>query len=65
MPSQPLCQYAIAGAAAIGGLVKGSRGAKSSAKAGVGVFILTGGNIINIPAGTLVETQFRTPFTAD
>ncbi len=60
-----LCQYAIAGAAAIGGLVKGSKGAKYAAKVGVGVSIFTGGNKINIPADTLVETQFRAPFTAD
>ena len=55
----------IAGAAAIGGLAKGKKGAKNAAKVGVGVSILTGGNKINIPAGTLVETQFRAPFTAD
>lgn len=55
----------IAGAAAIGGLIKGKKGAKNAAKVGVGASILTGGNKINIPAGTLVETQFRTPFTTD
>ncbi len=40
-------------------------GAKNAAKVGVGASILTGGNKINIPAGTLVETQFRAPFTTD
>lgn len=55
----------IAGAAAIGGLAKGKKGAKNAAKVGVGVSILTGGNKISIPAGTLVKTQFRAPFIAD
>ena len=55
----------VARAAAIGGLAKGSKGAKNMAKVGVGASILTSGNSINIPAGTLVETQFRAPLTAN
>ena len=49
--------------AAIGGLAKGSKGAKNMAKAGVGVSILTSGSSINIPAGTLLETNLRVPLT--
>jgi len=49
--------------AAIGGLIGGSSGAKTGAKVGVGASILTSGNSINIPAGTLVETNLRTPLT--
>ena len=41
--------------AAIGGLANGSKGAKNAAKVGVGVSLLTGGNSINIPSGTLLE----------
>lgn len=55
----------VARLAAIGGLAKGSKGAKNMAKVGVGASILTSGNSINIPAGTLVETQFRAPLTAN
>lgn len=43
------------GAAAIGGLLKGSKGAKRGAKVGAGVSILTGGQQIGIPAGTVLE----------
>jgi len=43
--------------AAIGGLANGSDGAKNMAKVGVGVSLLTSGNSINIPAGTLLEFQ--------
>ena len=49
--------------AAIGGLVDGKSGAKTGAKVGLGASLLTSGNQINIPAGTLVETAFRTPFS--
>ncbi|MDC1287485.1 hypothetical protein N8198_06330 [Gammaproteobacteria bacterium] len=48
-------------AAVIGGLINGSRGAKDGAKVGVGVSILTGGSSINVPAGTMVETNLRVP----
>ncbi len=49
--------------AAIGGLAKGSKGAKNMAKAGLGVSILTSGSSINIPAGTILETSLRVPLT--
>jgi hypothetical protein len=48
-------------AAAIGGLVDGSSGAKTGAKVGLGASILTGGSSINVPAGTLLETTLRMP----
>ena len=48
-------------AAAIGGLAKGSKGAKNMAKAGLGVSILTSGASINVPAGTILETTLRDP----
>ena len=44
-------------AAAIGGLVSGSSGARTGARVGAGASILTGGAGINIPAGTMVETN--------
>lgn len=47
--------------AAVGGLVGGSSGARTGAAVGAGASILTSGNSINIPAGTLVETSLRTP----
>jgi len=50
-------------AAAIGGLVDGSSGAKTGAKVGLGASILTGGESINVPAGTLLETALRVPLT--
>lgn len=46
--------------AAIGGLANGSKGAKNAALAGVGVSLLTGGNSINIPSGTLLEFNLTT-----
>lgn len=48
-------------AAAIGGLVSGSSGAKTGAKVGVGASILTSGASINVPAGTIVETELAGP----
>jgi hypothetical protein len=48
-------------AAAIGGLAGGSSGAKTGAKVGLGASILTGGESINVPSGTLLETALRTP----
>jgi len=48
-------------AAAIGGLVDGSSGAKTGAKVGLGASILTGGESLNVPAGTLLETTLRIP----
>ena len=47
--------------AAIGGLIGGSSGAKTGAKVGVGASILTGGQSLNVPAGTLLETTLRIP----
>ena len=48
-------------AAAIGGLIDGSKGARTGAKVGAGVSILTGGATINVPRGTLIDTSLRTP----
>ena len=50
-------------AAAIGGLIDGSSGARTGAKVGLGASIITGGESINVPTGTLLETQLRTPLT--
>lgn len=47
--------------AAVGGLANGSKGAKNAAKVGVGVSLLSSGNSINIPAGTLLEFQLAAP----
>ncbi len=45
---------ALAGAA-VGGLIRGKKGAKRGAAVGAGVSILTGGEQISIPAGTVLE----------
>ena len=50
-------------AAAIGGMADGSDGARTGAKVGLGVSLLTSGNQINIPAGTMLELQLAAPFT--
>ena len=50
--------------AAIGGLINGSKGAKDGAKVGIGLSVLSSGNSINIPAGTLLEFQLTAPFSA-
>jgi hypothetical protein len=47
--------------ALIGGLIGGSDDAKRGAKIGLGASLLTRGNQINIPGGTLIEFQLRTP----
>jgi len=52
-------------AAAIGGLMSGSSGAKTGAKVGLGASILTSGDSINIPAGTLLETALRVQLNID
>lgn len=49
--------------AAIGGLINGSKGAKDGAKVGLGLSVLSRGNSINIPAGTMLEFQLATPLT--
>lgn len=48
-------------AAAIGGLIDGSDGARTGAKVGLGASILTRGSSINVPAGTMLETTLRVP----
>ena len=49
--------------AAVGGLANGSKGAKNAAKVGLGVSLLTSGNSINIPSGTLLEFQLAAPLS--
>jgi len=49
--------------AAVGGVAGGSSGAKTGAKVGVGVSLLTKGESLNVPAGTLLETTLRVPLT--
>jgi hypothetical protein len=49
--------------AALGGLIDGSSGARTGAAVGAGISIVTTGNTINIPAGTLVEATLRQPLT--
>ncbi len=48
-------------AAAIGGLARGSSGARTGARVGAGAALLTSGSSINIPAGTLLETNLSAP----
>ncbi len=50
-------------AAALGGLYGGSSSAKKGAKVGLGASLITSGSSINIPAGTLVETNLATSLT--
>lgn len=45
--------------AAIGGLIDGSDGAKTGAKVGVGMAILSPGAQVNVPKGTLLDFQFK------
>jgi hypothetical protein len=49
--------------AAIGALADGKKGARTGAKVGAGVSILTRGNQINIPAGTLLDFTLAAPLT--
>jgi len=49
--------------AAIGGLADGSDGAKTGAKVGLGIALLTQGNQIEIPAGALLEFTLTAPLT--
>ncbi len=51
--------------AAIGGLIGGSSGARTGAKVGVGASLLTSGQSLNVPAGTLLETALRVPLQID
>jgi hypothetical protein len=50
-------------AAALGGLYGGSSSAKKGAKLGLGASLVTSGSSINIPAGTIVETNLADPLT--
>ena len=50
-------------AAAIGGLISGRSGARTGAAVGAGASLLTSGQSINIPAGTILETRLRVPVT--
>ena len=50
-------------AAAIGGLARGSSGARTGARVGAGAALLTSGSSINIPAGTLLDTNLAAPLT--
>jgi hypothetical protein len=50
-------------AAAVGGLFGGSSGARTGARVGAGASILTRGSSINIPRGTILETQLDIPLT--
>ena len=50
-------------AAAIGGLIDGSDGAKTGAKVGAGVSLLTKGNDIQVAKGELIEFILSAPFT--
>jgi hypothetical protein len=49
--------------ALLGGLLGGSDDAKRGAAIGLGLSVLTSGNQINIPRGTLVEFELRAPLT--
>jgi len=53
----------VATGAAIGALAGGSRGARGGAKWGAGAAILTRGNQINIPRGTMLEFSLGAAFT--
>ncbi len=50
-------------AAALGGLIDGSDGAKTGAAVGLGASILTSGSNINVPSGTILETNLRVAVT--
>ena len=50
-------------AAAIGGLANGSRGARTGAAIGAGASLLTSGASINVPRGTIIETNLAAPLT--
>ena len=50
-------------AAAIGGLIDGSSGARTGARVGAGASILTRGESVNVPRGTILETTLAAPLT--
>jgi hypothetical protein len=49
--------------AAVGGIIGGRSGAGTGAKVGAGLSVLTRGQSINIPAGTLLDFTLAAPFT--
>ena len=49
--------------ALIGGAISGSSGAKTGAKVGAGVSLLTSGEQVYIPSGTLLEVNLAEPLT--
>ena len=48
-------------AAAVGGLIGGSSGARTGARVGAGASILTSGQSINVPRGTILEVDLADP----
>ena len=50
-------------AAALGGLISGSSGARTGARVGAGVSIVTQGGSINVPAGTILDTELTAPLS--
>ena len=50
-------------AAAIGGLIDGRSGARTGAKVGAGASILTSGSSLQVPSGTMLETELRVDVT--
>jgi len=52
----------VARGAVIGGLIDGSDGARTGAKVGLGVAVLTRGDTLNIPAGTLLQVPLAEQF---
>jgi hypothetical protein len=50
--------------AAIGGLAEGSSGAKTGARVGLGTAILSGGNQVAYPPGTLIDFQLTAALAA-
>jgi len=55
----------VARGAAIGGLADGSSGARTGAKVGAGMAILSKGNQVSIPAGTIVDFNIIAPVIID
>jgi hypothetical protein len=53
----------LARGAAIGGLAGGKSGARTGAKIGGGLAILSGGNQVSIPSGSLLDFRLAQNFT--
>jgi hypothetical protein len=53
----------VARGAAVGALADGSSGAKTGAKVGAGIAVLSGGNQVVIPPGTLIDFQLTKPLS--